>query len=144
MNSPYEIDYTARNRKCTNALLASLILHHGEPIPEPESIPIPEPIPPPVIFTGNKIDQIKRMVCKHFGVSRESLESNSRKRTVVRPRQIGMYLSRRYTTYSFPQIGQRFGGRDHTTILHAFHKVRELIEKDAKLAADVANLEAMI
>ncbi len=84
-----------------------------------------------------KIDDIQRVVGKHYNVSRSDLLSARRARSIVRPRQIGMFLSKRLTTRSLPEIGRRFGGRDHSTVLHAIRKVQELIGKDEKLAREV-------
>ena len=60
---------------------------------------------------------------KHFGVNRGDLLSSRRNRSIVRPRQIGMYLAKSLTARSLPEIGRRFGGRDHTTVLHAIRKI---------------------
>lgn len=87
-----------------------------------------------------KIDDILSVIMKHFGVSRVDLLSSRRDRAVTRPRQIGMYLARLLTSRSLPEIGCRFGGKDHTTVLHAVRKITELRVTDAAVAADVAAL----
>ncbi len=91
-----------------------------------------------------KIDDILRVVTKHFGVNRSDLLSSRRNRSIVRPRQIGMYLAKSLTARSLPEIGRRFGGRDHTTVLHAIRKVDELIAADAALREDVEILKRLL
>ncbi|MGI9404986.1 MAG: chromosomal replication initiator protein DnaA, partial [Hyphomicrobiaceae bacterium] len=70
-----------------------------------------------------KIDDILKLVSKHYGISRNDILSQRRHRSIVWPRQIGMYLSKKLTSRSLPEIGRRFGGRDHTTVLHAIRKI---------------------
>ncbi len=91
-----------------------------------------------------KIDDILRVVTKHYGVNRSDLLSSRRNRSIVRPRQIGMYLAKSLTARSLPEIGRRFGGRDHTTVLHAIRKVDELIEADSALREDVEILKRLL
>lgn len=91
-----------------------------------------------------KIDDILRVVTKHFGVNRADLLSSRRNRSIVRPRQIGMYLAKSLTSRSLPEIGRRFGGRDHTTVLHAIRKIDELIEADSSLREDVEILKRLL
>ena len=91
-----------------------------------------------------KIDDIQRIVTKHFGVTRQDLLSARRTRSIVRPRQIGMFLSKQLTQRSLPEIGKKFGGRDHTTVIHAIKKVNELMEKDTGLRDDVDLLKRLL
>jgi hypothetical protein len=138
-----------RNIVCSRNLLEALTANHGVPedVQDNEPEPVAEPEPPApeiVLIPSNKIELIKRSICKHYGLTRANIESASRKSVVVRPRQIAMYLARKHTDHSYPEIGRRFGGRDHTTILHAFHKIEGLIARDAAMAATVADLEAAI
>ncbi len=91
-----------------------------------------------------KIDDIQRIVTKHFGVSRQDLLSSRRTRSIVRPRQVAMFLSKQLTQRSLPEIGKKFGGRDHTTVIHAIKKVNELIEKDSALRDDVELLKKLL
>ena len=70
-----------------------------------------------------KIEDILRIISRHFGVSKGDLLSQRRHRSVVWPRQIGMYLAKQLTARSLPEIGRRFGNRDHTTVLHAIRKI---------------------
>ncbi|MGW9229904.1 chromosomal replication initiator protein DnaA [Pseudorhizobium sp. NPDC055634] len=91
-----------------------------------------------------RIEDIQRIVARHYNVSRQELVSNRRTRVVVKPRQIAMYLSKTLTPRSFPEIGRRFGGRDHTTVLHAVRKIEELISGDTKLCHEVELLKRLI
>jgi chromosomal replication initiator protein len=70
--------------------------------------------------------------------------SNRRTRVIVKPRQIAMYLAKTLTPRSFPEIGRRFGGRDHTTVLHAVRKIEELISGDTKLSHEIELLKRLI
>jgi len=91
-----------------------------------------------------RIEDIQRVVARHFNVSKSDLLSSRRTRTIVRPRQIAMYLSKAMTPRSLPEIGRRFGGRDHTTVLHAVRKIEELIAGDRSLGDEVELLRKMI
>ncbi|HET7717894.1 MAG TPA: chromosomal replication initiator protein DnaA, partial [Bauldia sp.] len=91
-----------------------------------------------------RIEDIQRVVARHFNVSKADLLSSRRTRTIVRPRQIAMYLAKVLTPRSLPEIGRRFGGRDHTTVLHAVRKIEELIEGDKSLADEIELLKRMI
>ncbi len=91
-----------------------------------------------------RIEDIQRIVARHYNVSRQELVSNRRTRVIVKPRQIAMYLAKMLTPRSFPEIGRRFGGRDHTTVLHAVRKIEELIGGDTKLGHEVELLKRLI
>ena len=79
------------------------------------------------------IDSIKKLVAEYFNIRISDLDSKSRTRTVTRPRQLAMALAKELTNHSLPEIGEKFGGRDHTTVLHACRKVRELLQSDSRL-----------
>jgi chromosomal replication initiator protein len=91
-----------------------------------------------------KIDDILKIVGRHYNVGRTDLLSPRRARAVVVPRQIGMYLAKKLTARSLPEIGRRFGGRDHSTVLHAVRKIDEQIKGDEKLAREVALLIRLV
>jgi chromosomal replication initiator protein len=91
-----------------------------------------------------RIEDIQKVVARHFNVSKADLLSSRRTRTIVRPRQIAMYLAKMLTPRSLPEIGRRFGGRDHTTVLHAVRKVEELMSGDKALAEEVELLKRLI
>jgi len=91
-----------------------------------------------------RIEDIQKVVANHYNVSKHDLLSARRTRAIVRPRQIAMYLAKTMTPRSFPEIGKRFGGRDHTTVLHAVRKVEELAAGDATLAQEIELLKRII
>ena len=86
------------------------------------------------------VDDIQRAVAEHFGLKKDDLLSERRTRAVARPRQAAMYLAKQLTTRSLPDIGRRFGGRDHTTVLHAVRRIEELKGVDPVLAADIETI----
>ncbi|HXW24801.1 MAG TPA: chromosomal replication initiator protein DnaA [Xanthobacteraceae bacterium] len=91
-----------------------------------------------------KIEDIQRMVARQYNVSRADLLSSRRTANVVRPRQIAMYLAKALTLRSLPEIGRRFGGRDHTTVLHAVRKIETLASNDAALAEEIELLKRLL
>ena len=86
------------------------------------------------------IDEIQRKVAEHYNLKITDMHSPRRAREVARPRQVAMYLAKQLTPRSLPEIGRKFGGRDHTTVMHAVRKVEELIGADPILAGEVAPL----
>ncbi len=86
------------------------------------------------------LENIQRTVAAYFRIRVSDLISKSRKRSIVRPRQIAMTLAKELTEHSLPEIGGAFGGRDHTTVLHAHLKIRELVRTDTRLRDDYENL----
>ncbi len=91
-----------------------------------------------------RIEDIQRIVARHYNVSKTELLSNRRTRTIVKPRQVAMYLSKVMTPRSLPEIGRRFGGRDHTTVLHAVRKIEDLSGADNTLAQELELLRRLI
>jgi chromosomal replication initiator protein len=90
------------------------------------------------------IEEIQKRVAEHFNIRISDMHSARRARSVARPRQVAMYLAKQLTTRSLPEIGRKFGGRDHTTVMHAVRKVDELRERDAGFAEDVELLRRML
>ena len=86
------------------------------------------------------IDEIQRMVCQFYRVDRTEMASKRRARAVVRPRQVAMYLAKVLTPRSYPEIGRKFGGRDHSTVIHAVRLIEELRTRDADMDGDVRTL----
>ncbi len=86
------------------------------------------------------VDEIQKLVCEHYGMKQADLISDRRARAVARPRQVAMWLAKSLTTRSYPDIGRRFGGRDHTTVLHAVRRIEELKLSDPQIAADLETL----
>lgn len=91
-----------------------------------------------------KIEDIQRLVANHYNVSKSDILSSRRTASVVRPRQVAMFLSKALTLRSLPEIGRRFGGRDHTTVLHAVRKIERLTTDDSGLAGDIDLLKRML
>ena len=91
-----------------------------------------------------RIEDIQKIVGRHYNVARNDLLSSRRTQVIVRPRQIAMYLAKTLTPRSLPEIGRRFGGRDHTTVLHAVRKIEKLAGEDAKLAQEIELLKRLI
>ncbi len=90
------------------------------------------------------IDEIQNKVCNYYNIKIDDLISSKRIRTFARPRQVAMYLSKKLTTRSLPEIGRKFGGRDHTTVIHAVKKIEELKESNSKFDEDVNLITQMI
>ncbi|PLX88919.1 MAG: chromosomal replication initiator protein DnaA [Desulfuromonas sp.] len=90
------------------------------------------------------IDYIQKVVSNYYHIKISDLKSSKRLKTLVLPRQISMYLSRKLTSCSFPEIGNKFGGKDHSTIIHAIKKIDEKIEKDIQLKNTVEKLMSTI
>jgi chromosomal replication initiator protein len=86
------------------------------------------------------LESIQKTVAEYFKVRVSELLSKKRTRSIARPRQIAMALAKELTNHSLPEIGEAFGGRDHTTVLHACRKVAELKESDSRVAEDYRNL----
>lgn len=91
-----------------------------------------------------KIEDIQRVVARQYNVSRSDLLSSRRTANVVRPRQVAMYLAKTLTLRSLPEIGRRFGGRDHTTVLHAVRKIENLVNTDSALAEEIELLKRQL
>ncbi len=90
------------------------------------------------------INNIQKIVAEYYKIRISDLHSKSRVRQVTRPRQIAMALSKELTEHSLPEIGEAFGGRDHTTVLHACRKIKELSEKDVRMKEDFDNLMRLL
>jgi len=91
-----------------------------------------------------KIEDIQRVFARQYNVSRADLLSSRRTANVVRPRQVAMYLAKTLTLRSLPEIGRRFGGRDHTTVLHAVRKIENLVSTDNTLADEIELLKRQL
>jgi chromosomal replication initiator protein len=91
-----------------------------------------------------KIEDILRIISRHFGVSKGDLLSQRRHRSVVWPRQVGMYLAKQLTARSLPEIGRRFGNRDHTTVLHAIRKIEGELSGNPRLKEELEELKKLL
>ncbi|HCC24496.1 MAG TPA: chromosomal replication initiator protein DnaA, partial [Holosporales bacterium] len=83
------------------------------------------------------IDEIQKKVAEYYSIRVSDMHSPRRARAVARPRQVAMYLTKILTTRSLPEIGRKFGGRDHTTVLHAVKKVEELMAEEKTICEDI-------
>ena len=90
------------------------------------------------------IEEIQRRVAEHWNIRLTDMSSARRARAVARPRQVAMYLAKQLTSRSLPEIGRKFGNRDHTTVMHAVSRVTELMERDVSFAEDVELLRRML
>jgi Bacterial dnaA protein helix-turn-helix len=121
-------------------------------LPEPPPTP-PEPPPRPkhiweTIRSEEPryfVQQVQLAACKHFNLDIDQLNNQSRRVKFVRPRHIAMYLARELTGRSYPEIGRRFGGRDHTTVMHAWNKIAaDLASSNPSCAADIEQIKAAL
>jgi len=87
------------------------------------------------------IDSIQKMVSDHFGIKVSDIKSARRMKSFVIPRQIAMFLCKKFAGSSFPEIGEKFGGKDHTTVIHAVRKIESLIKENGKIKEDVDSFE---
>jgi chromosomal replication initiator protein len=94
--------------------------------------------------TKTSIEDIQRKTAEFYKLEVRDFHSPQRARRVARPRQVAMYLSRKLTTRSLPEIGRRFGGRDHTTVLHACRRVEALCQEDSMFRQEVDFLSQML
>jgi chromosomal replication initiator protein len=90
------------------------------------------------------IEEIQRKVAEHYSIRLTDMSSARRSRAIARPRQVAMYLAKQLTSRSLPEIGRKFGNRDHTTVMHAVSRVGELMERDGAFAEDVELLRRML
>ena len=86
------------------------------------------------------VDEIQKATAEYYGLKQADLISERRQRAIARPRQAAMWIAKQITTRSLPDIGRRFGGRDHTTVLHAVRRIEELKAGDPVLARDLETL----
>jgi len=147
-----------RNAICSANFLKALKENHSTEIEieiiEPEPVKLLPPIPNKAIEKAAKIafpsfmgrvEAVQRATLVEFpNIKMIDLKAQRRTAQVVKARQIAMYLAKTMTEMSLPEIGRRFGGRDHTTVLHAVRKIDALIPKDPDLAAQVERIREMI
>ena len=86
------------------------------------------------------VDLIQRIVADYFEIRPSDMTAKRRSRNVAYPRHVAMYLTREMTSFSFPEIGEQFGGRDHTTVLHAYEKIKKDVKKNHKTKSLVDKL----
>lgn len=91
-----------------------------------------------------KIEEIQSATARHYGATRDDIISSRRTMVIIRPRQVAMYLAKVLTLRSYPDIGRRFGNRDHTTVMHSVRKIANLVQSDIQLAADIASVRLLL
>ena len=99
------------------------------------------------VFNQSKIvtvDKIQNVVSGYYNISLNEMLSQRRSRPLARPRQIAMYLAKKLTTRSLPEIGRRFANRDHTTVIHAVKTIIRLSEKDEEMKKDISQIKNML
>ncbi|MGF1454691.1 MAG: chromosomal replication initiator protein DnaA [Alphaproteobacteria bacterium] len=123
------------------------ILAHAALVGRPVSVDVAQELLHPLIRANTRrvtVEEIQRKVAEHFSIKVADLLSPRRARVVTRPRQIAMYLAKQLTTRSLPDIGRRFGNRDHTTVMHAVKKVEELRRADPSIEQAVDTLRRLL
>ena len=90
------------------------------------------------------VSEIQRKVAEHYNIRLADMIGPKRLRTIARPRQVAMYLAKQLTPRSLPEIGRRFGGRDHTTIMHGVRRIEELMTTDSQMADDLQLLRRQL
>ncbi len=123
------------------------ILAHAALVGRPVSVDVAQDLLHPLIRANTRrvtVEEIQRKVAEHFSIKVSDLLSPRRARVVTRPRQIAMYLAKQLTTRSLPDIGRRFGNRDHTTVMHAVKKVEELRRADPSIEQAVDTLRRLL
>ena len=90
------------------------------------------------------VESIQKTICDYFNIRLGDLKSKRRTKNIALPRQVAMYLCRKYTAMSFPVIGDQFGGRDHSTVIHASKTIERRMKEDANMQATMEHLEKNI
>jgi len=132
---------TSNVRELEGAL--NRVVHQATLLRRPVSIDMAQDVLKDLLRSNERrvtIEEIQRAVVDHFSLKMSDMSSTRRARAVARPRQVAMYLAKQLTPRSLPEIGKKFGGRDHTTVMHAVKQIEKLCEADRNLADDVAAL----
>ncbi len=96
------------------------------------------------IISKNKIDKVIKLVAEHYNITPEDIRGKKRLSKIALPRQIGMYICRVYLEESLPRIGNEFGGKDHTTVMHAVNKIAKLVKTDKNLEKDIEKIASEV
>ena len=120
------------------------LVAHSELVNRPINIDVAKQLLHDLLKANDKkvsVEDIQKKVAEYFNIRFNDMISVRRSRVVARPRQVAMYLSKNYTPKSLPEIGRKFGGRDHTTVMHAIKKVQELCKIDPSFAEHIKVLK---
>jgi len=123
------------------------IVAHAELVDRPVTLETTQEVLHDLLRANDRrvtIEEIQKRVAEHFNIKLSEMTSARRARAVARPRQVAMYLAKQLTSRSLPEIGRKFGGRDHTTVMHAVRKVEELRATDSGFSEDVDLLRRML
>ena len=123
------------------------LVAHGTLVGTPITIETAQLVLQDLLKSSNKkitIEEIQKKVAEHFNIRITDMHSPRRSRSVARPRQIAMYLAKSITSRSLPEIGRKFGGRDHTTVIHAIKTIEEIMVNDPSLAEDIELLTRIL
>jgi chromosomal replication initiator protein len=133
---------TSNVRELEGALLR--IVHQAGLTHRPVSLEMAQEVLRDLLRANDRrvtIEEIQRAVVEHYAIKLTDMSSARRSRAVARPRQVAMYLAKQLTTRSLPEIGKKFGGRDHTTVLHAVKQIETLAREDRQIADDVEQIK---
>ncbi len=136
---------TSNVRELEMALLR--VAHHATYLNAPVTLEMTQEVMRDVLRSSTRrvtIEEIQRRVAEHHNIKYSEMMSNRRARAVARPRQMAMYLAKQLTGRSLPEIGRKFGGRDHTTVMHAVRRIEDLMAKDVAIEEDVKLLRRRI
>jgi len=129
---------TSNVRELEGAL--NRIVHQSNLVRRPVSIDTAQEVLRDLLRANDRritIEEIQRAVVEHYGIRQADMHSSRRARAIARPRQVAMYLAKAMTPRSLPEIGKKFGGRDHTTVMHAVRQIERLVDEDRTIADDV-------
>jgi chromosomal replication initiator protein len=133
---------TSNVRELEGAL--NRIVHQASLVQRPVSIEMAQDVLRDLLRANDRrvtIDEIQRATVEHYGIRMADMTSSRRSRAVARPRQVAMYLAKQLTPRSLPEIGKKFGGRDHTTVMHAVRQIEKLTAEDRQLADDLEQIK---
>jgi chromosomal replication initiator protein len=136
---------TSNVRELEGAL--NRIVHQASLVQKPVSIEMAQDVLRDLLRAHDRrvtIDEIQKAVVEHYGIRMADMTSSRRSRAVARPRQVAMFLAKQLTPRSLPEIGKKFGGRDHTTVMHAVRQIEKLSAEDRQLADDLEHIKRKI
>jgi chromosomal replication initiator protein len=123
------------------------VVAHGQLVGRPITLESTQDVLHDVLRAQDRrvtIEEIQKRVAEHYNIRLTDMSSARRARAVARPRQVAMYLAKQLTSRSLPEIGRKFGNRDHTTVMHACSRIADLMQRDASFAEDVELLRRML